>query len=86
MAKRKTAQPWNRPAPKKAQHTKLTPARKAAAKRRAKRAGRHYPNLVDNMHEAQESSSKRKSAKRKSAPKRKPAAKKRPPARKKRAK
>lgn len=29
--------------------TKLTPAKKAAAKARAKKAGRPYPNLIDNM-------------------------------------
>ena len=28
--------------------TKLTPAQKAAAKKRAKAAGRPYPNLIDN--------------------------------------
>jgi hypothetical protein len=27
----------------------LTPAQKAAAKARAKKAGRPYPNLIDNM-------------------------------------
>lgn len=52
MAKRKKTEPWKRAAPKKAHHTKLSPAKKAAAKRRAKRAGRPYPNLVDNMREA----------------------------------
>ena len=29
--------------------TKLTPAQKAAAKARAQKAGRPYPNLIDNM-------------------------------------
>jgi hypothetical protein len=53
MAKRKKSQPWEHAAPRKAGHAKLTPAKKAAAKRRAKRAGRPYPNLVDNMYEAQ---------------------------------
>lgn len=43
--------PWNKAAPKK-RHTKLTPAKKARAKRSAKRAGRRYPNLVDNMRAA----------------------------------
>jgi hypothetical protein len=46
-AKGKT--PWDRPAPKKSKHTTLTPAKKKAAKASAKRAGRPYPNLVDNM-------------------------------------
>ena len=31
---------------------KLSPAKKAAAKASAKRAGRPYPNLVDNMNAA----------------------------------
>jgi hypothetical protein len=54
MPKRKQTAAWKRPAPKKARHTKLTPAKKTAAKRRAKRAGRRYPNLVDNMRAARE--------------------------------
>jgi hypothetical protein len=44
--------PWNKPAPKDAAHTHLSPRKKAAAKRAAKRAGRPYPNLVDNMRAA----------------------------------
>ena len=39
---------WDNPNPKK-KHKKLSPAKKAAAKARAKRAGRPYPNLIDNM-------------------------------------
>jgi hypothetical protein len=46
------AEPWDKPPPKNKRHTKLTPAKKAAAKRSAKRAGRRYPNLVDNMRQA----------------------------------
>jgi hypothetical protein len=46
--------PWKRKAPAKAKHTKLTPAKRASAKRRAKKAGRPYPNLVDNMRAAKE--------------------------------
>ncbi len=42
---------WARPNPKKASKP-LTPARKAAAKRMAKEAGRPYPNLVDNLRAA----------------------------------
>ena len=38
---------WDKPNPKK-KSTPLTAAQKAAAKRRAKAAGRPYPNLVDN--------------------------------------
>jgi hypothetical protein len=52
IAKKKRQAPWKRSAPKKATHTKLTSGSKAAAKRSAKRAGRRYPNLVDNMRAA----------------------------------
>lgn len=38
---------WDKKNPKK-KSTKLTPAKKAAAKAKAKAAGRPYPNLVDN--------------------------------------
>jgi len=38
---------WETKNPKK-KSTKLTPAQKARAKARATRAGRVYPNLVDN--------------------------------------
>ncbi|HRD41739.1 MAG TPA: hypothetical protein PLI52_03115 [Prochlorococcaceae cyanobacterium AMR_MDS_5431] len=38
---------WDTKNPKK-KPTKLTPAQKAAAKARAAKAGRPYPNLVDN--------------------------------------
>jgi hypothetical protein len=41
--------PWKKPAPKTAHHTKLTAAQKKSAKSSAKKAGRPYPNLVDNM-------------------------------------
>ena len=41
-------QVWDRPNPK-SKSKKLTPAQKAAAKARAKKAGRPYPNLIDNM-------------------------------------
>ena len=39
---------WNKPNPAK-KHKKLSLARKAFAKATAKKAGRPYPNLVDNM-------------------------------------
>lgn len=60
----KSKAPWKRPNPRKrtgkaSKH--LTPAKKAAAKARAKRAGRPYPNLVDNMRMAK--SAKKKTAK-----------------------
>lgn len=38
---------WETENPKK-KSKKLTPAQKSAAKARAKKAGRKYPNLVDN--------------------------------------
>ncbi len=42
--------PWKKPKPKSAgTKTKLSPANIAWAKARAKKAGRRYPNLVDNM-------------------------------------
>jgi len=39
---------WDTPDPKK-KSKKLTPAKKSAAKARAKAAGRPYPNAVDNI-------------------------------------
>jgi hypothetical protein len=38
---------WDKENPKK-KSKKLTPSQKSAAKARAKKAGRPYPNLVDN--------------------------------------
>jgi len=38
---------WDRPNPRK-KSTPLTPAQRAAAKARAKKAGRPYPNPIDN--------------------------------------
>jgi hypothetical protein len=38
---------WDKKNPKKTSKS-LTPAQKAAAKAKAKKAGRPYPNLVDN--------------------------------------
>lgn len=76
--------PWKRDNPRKragkaSKH--LTPAQKSAAKARAKRAGRRYPNLVDNMRMASTSktSKKKSTAKKRVGRKRaatKPAAKK----------
>lgn len=43
-----TKKVWDTPNPKK-KSTKLTPAKKTAAKASAKAAGRPYPNLIDNM-------------------------------------
>jgi hypothetical protein len=44
---------WDKKNPVKT-HKKLTPAQKAKAKRRAKAAGRQYPNMVDNIAVAKE--------------------------------
>ena len=41
---------WDKPRPKGlGKPKKLTPTKKAAAKAAAKKAGRPYPNLIDNM-------------------------------------
>jgi ribosomal protein L15E len=54
----KPIEPWEKPAPKKRRTTKLTPQSKAKAKANATRAGRKYPNLVDNMNAAKEQQSR----------------------------
>jgi len=41
-------QVWDKPRPK-MKSKKLTPKQKSSAKARAKKAGRPYPNLIDNM-------------------------------------
>src|SRR3954451_21400000 len=66
MAKSSRA-PWKRSNPRKragksSKH--LTPAQKSTAKARARRAGRPYPNLVDNMRMASKSSKKKTAKKR----------------------
>ena len=40
---------WDKPMPEKEREGKLSPAQKAKAKARAAKAGRKYPNMVDNM-------------------------------------
>ena len=40
---------WDKPMPEKEKEGKLTPAQKAKAKARAAKAGRKYPNMIDNM-------------------------------------
>ena len=48
MARKSAREPmWERKNPKK-KHKKLSPAKKAKAKRMAKKASRRYPNMVDN--------------------------------------
>ena len=55
--------PWKRANPKKkGAGTKLTAASKAKAKAAAAKAGRRYPNLVDNMNAAKKQNAKRKPA------------------------
>jgi hypothetical protein len=58
MATKSKKPPWKKPASSKSRHTKLSPKSKAKAKASAKRAGRHYPNLVDNMNAAKKQRSK----------------------------
>lgn len=48
MAEKKV---WDTKNPKK-ESKKLTPSQKASAKESARKAGRPYPNLVDNMNAA----------------------------------
>lgn len=73
LASSKRAAPWARPKPKKVQKrgTKhLSTAQKKRAKQRARRAGRPYPNMVDDMQEARKSRakpSKKKATKKKSS-------------------
>ena len=44
---------WEKPRPKGlGKPKKLTPAKKSAAKAAAKKAGRPYPNLIDNLRAA----------------------------------
>jgi hypothetical protein len=45
--------PWDKKNPRKpGEHKALTPAQIEEAKERAEKAGRRYPNLVDNMYVA----------------------------------
>ena len=46
-----TKKVWDTDNPKK-ESKKLTPSQKSSAKEAAKKAGRPYPNLVDNMNAA----------------------------------
>ena len=48
--KKSKAPPWDKPRQKSlGEPRKMSPSKKASAKAAAKRAGRPYPNLVDNM-------------------------------------
>lgn len=52
MTKEKSAPPWKKKAPVQSSRTKLTAASKQKARMAARKAGRNYPNLVDNMNAA----------------------------------
>jgi hypothetical protein len=62
----KAKEPWKKPAPKssatKGGPKKLSPAQKSAARAHANKAGRPYPNLVDNMNVAKKAGGTRASA------------------------
>lgn len=58
-AKMKSLPPWEKRNPRK-QSKRLTPKAKASAKSRAKRAGRKYPNFIDNMRTARARREKRR--------------------------
>lgn len=62
MARTRSKPPWELAPPRSARHTKLSPRAKKRAAARARRAGRRYPNLVDNMPAAVESRSERRLA------------------------
>ncbi|MFT3838996.1 MAG: hypothetical protein QM723_18595 [Myxococcaceae bacterium] len=49
MSKASATPPWKKKKPATAKKTKLSDEAKAAARARAEKAGRRYPNLVDNM-------------------------------------
>ena len=74
MAKRNTQEPWDRSNPRKKNakskgSRKLTPGQKAEARGRARKAGRKYPNLVDNMAVARKKSARKTSARKRSTKK-----------------
>jgi hypothetical protein len=51
--KQKKTSPWRKKNPRKGSSRKLSPELREAARERAKKAGRPYPNLIDNMWAAQ---------------------------------
>ena len=58
--------PWKKANPRKRagkQSKKLSPAKKAVARRLAKKAGRQYPSLVDNMRAARKKKRSKKARK-----------------------
>lgn len=58
MQKKPKTAPWKKPAPKGVKHAKLTEIQKKEARARAAKAGRRYPNLVDNMAVARKANKK----------------------------
>lgn len=59
-AEKSTTTPvWDTKNPKQ-KSKKLTPSQKAEAKSNAKKAGRPYPNLIDNMNAAKKATKKKK--------------------------
>ncbi|MBR0874505.1 hypothetical protein JQ633_29400 [Bradyrhizobium tropiciagri] len=81
--------PWKRPNPRKragkaSKH--LSPAKKAAAKASARRAGRRYPNLVDNMRMAAKTKKTKTSGRKRAAYKKRKTASKRTASKRKTAK
>jgi hypothetical protein len=63
MAQKRKMPPWKKSPPAKSRHTNLSTKSKAKAKASAKRAGRPYPNLVDNMSAAKKQHRKRSTKK-----------------------
>ncbi len=60
MTTKAKKKPWKKDAPTKSKHTTLSAKSKKKAKAAAKRAGRPYPNLVDNMNAAKKQRSRKK--------------------------
>ena len=63
MAAKTRKPPWKKKSPRKApggKSVRLTAEQKDAARARASRAGRRYPNLVDNMWAAQRGKASRR--------------------------
>lgn len=49
---------WKKKKPKDVKSIKLSPEQKYEAKERAEKAGRRYPNLIDNMYVAKKAKEK----------------------------
>jgi hypothetical protein len=57
--KQKKTPPWRKKNPRKGRSAKLSPELREAARERAKKAGRPYPNLIDNMWASQRAKASR---------------------------